>query len=49
MAIETELKLRVETADPAHVQISRNLERLISSGALKPGERLPSNPSLAKQ
>lgn len=49
METETNLQLRIDTADPAHVQISRNLERLISSGALKPGDRLPSNPRLAKK
>lgn len=36
-----QLKLNLETADPAYVQIERFLRRQIESGALKPAQRVP--------
>lgn len=43
------LELRIETADPTHLQISRQVERLILTGELEAGERLPSNSVLARR
>lgn len=43
------LNLRVETADPTHLQISRQMERLILEGDLKAGQRLPPNRVLAER
>ena len=43
------LTLRIETADPTHLQISRQVERMILTGELTPGQRLPSNTALARR
>ncbi|MBI4026531.1 MAG: GntR family transcriptional regulator [Verrucomicrobia bacterium] len=42
-------KLKVETAEPAYVQIAKHVRREIQLGRLAPGQRLPSNPELALQ
>jgi DNA-binding transcriptional regulator YhcF (GntR family) len=43
------LQLKVHTADPAHMQIERQLRRQLETGELTPGERLPSSTELARQ
>lgn len=41
--------MKVERAEPQYRQITRQLRELISSGALKPGDRLPSTLELCRQ
>ena len=41
--------MKVERAEPQYRQITRQLRELISSGALKPGDRLPSTLDLCRQ
>ena len=42
------LDLQISKAVPAHVQIEKYLRQQIESGALPPGERLPTNHELAQ-
>ncbi len=44
-----EVELKVQVADPLHIQIERQLEQAIRSGQLAPGQRLPATTELVKK
>lgn len=43
------MNLKIETAEPAHIQIERHLRRQIEAGILTFGQRLPSTSELSSQ
>lgn len=43
------LELKIQTAEPVHKQIEKQLRALMKVGEMKPGQRLPSTPKLAEQ
>ncbi len=44
-----DFNLELNTADPVHVQIERQIEKQLRSGDLEPGQRLPTNYELAQK